>query len=131
MPTNCCWTLVELSLLWIHVQYLLMVDLTLAFAVSSDVLVDTGEHGGVGQAGANFYGQLLNHLTIAPIWLSTNVSLVAIVCPGNCYNTAWGCSGGDSPAAKARKAQERAERNAALARASHARTRERARNKGN
>ena len=53
MPTNCCWTLVELSYFWIHVSYFLMVDLRLAYDVSSDVMVDIGEHGKAGQVGAN------------------------------------------------------------------------------
>ena len=125
MPTNCCWTLVELSYFWIHVSYFLMVDLTL-------VMVDIGEHGKAGQVGANFYGPLVvNNLTVAPIWLSTDGCLVTIVCPGNCYNISWGRSGGDSPATKARKAREKAERNAALARAARVRMRQRARDEGN
>ena len=108
-----------------------MVDLTLAFDVSSDVMVDIGEDGKAGQVGANFYGPLVNHLTVGPIWLSTDGCLVTIVCPGNCYNTSWGRSGGDSPATKVRKAQEQAGRNADLAKVARARMRQRARDEGN
>ena len=49
-----------------------MVDLTIAFDVSSDVMVDIGEHGETGQVGAIFDGPLLNHFTVAPISLWTN-----------------------------------------------------------
>ena len=55
-------------------------------------MVDIGEYGEAGQVGAKLYGPLLNHLTVAQTWLSTDGCLVTIVCPGNCYNTAWGRS---------------------------------------
>ena len=62
-----------------------MVDLTLAFNVSSDAMVDIGEHGEAGQVGDICYGPLVNHLTVSPIWLLTEGCLVTvtIVCPDN------------------------------------------------
>ena len=114
MPTTCCWTLVEYSLLWIHVQYFVILDVLLGYDVSSDIMNDIGEgEGTIGQAGATFYGALLDHLTAAPIWISIDGAFVTIVCPGKCYNCAWGKGGGDSVATRARKAQEAAERAAA------------------
>ena len=94
MPTTCCWTLVEYCLLWIHVQYFVILDVLLGYDVSSDIMNDIGEgEGTIGQAGATFYGALLDHLTAAPIWISIDGAFVTIVCPGKCYNGAWGRGG--------------------------------------
>lgn len=109
MPTTCCWTLVAESEEWLHVQYFLLLDVLLAFDVSSDVMVDIGRDPLIGQAGSTFYGPLFNHCTSAPLWTNGDDSLVTIICPSkNCYNLAWGRAGGDSPATAARKKAKRA-----------------------
>ena len=91
----------------------------LGFDVSSYVMVDIGKDGSIDQAGATFYGSLLDHLTAAPIWVSDDSNLVTTVCPGKCYNCAWGRGDGDSVATKARKAQERDVQNAESRRVVH------------
>ena len=84
-------------------------DVFLAYDVSSDVLVDIGQNGDVGQAGATFYGPSVDHLTISPTWMSTDGLSVTVICPGNCYNGVWGRAGGDSLAIKAKRAADRQE----------------------
>ena len=108
MPTTCCWSLVENSQQWTHKQYFILMDLMMAFDVSSDVFEALGDDVNLGQGGATFYGPLLDHCTSSPLWISKDGETCTVICPGNCYNFAWDKSGGDSPATKARKALERA-----------------------
>ena len=103
MPTTCCWTLVEYLEEWDHEQYFILLDLMVGFDVSSKVLKLVGDKGNVGQVGATFYAPLVCHVTAAPLWVSSDCTMVTIICPGRCYNASWGRSGGDSPAVIARK----------------------------
>ena len=103
MPTTCCWTLVEYLEDWNHQQYFILLDLTVEFDVSSNVLHLLWDNENLGQVGTIFYGPLLHHVTAAPLWVSSDGTLVTIICQGWCYNASWGRSGGDSPAVKLRK----------------------------
>ena len=108
MPTTCCWSLMKLSDEWDHIQHFVMLDMHLAFDLSSDVMVETGKNGKLGQVGATFYGPLVEHCTSAPIWVSKDGTRVTIVCPSDdCYNGAWGRSGGPAAASKAMNAAKR------------------------
>ena len=69
--TTCCWTSVEYYLAWIHVQYVVILDVLLGYNVLSNAMNNIGEDDKtIGQAGATLYGSLLDHLTAAPIWIS-------------------------------------------------------------
>jgi hypothetical protein len=106
MPTTCCWSLVKKSNDWRHLQYFIILDLLLAFDLSSDVMINNGRDGALGQVGATFYGPLIEHCTSAPLWVNKE-GLVTIVCPDDeCFNVAWGRGGGPTEATKARKAAE-------------------------
>ena len=108
LPTTCCWALMNLSEEWNHVQYFILLDMHLAFDISSDVMVDIGQNDDLGQVGATFYGPLIDHCTSAPLWVSKDGSRVTIVCPTDeCFNAAWGRAGGDSESTKIRKAAEK------------------------
>ena len=80
-----------------------MLDLTVRFDVSSNVLHRIEDNGNLGQVGATFYGPLVGRVTSAPLWVSSDGTLVTIVCQGQCYNAYWGRSGSDSPAVKTQK----------------------------
>lgn len=128
MPTTCCWSLMNLSEEWNHIQYFVLLDMHLAFDISSDVMVDIGQNDELGQVGATFYGPLIDHCTAAPLWVSKDGSRVTILCPtDDCFNAAWGRSGGPSAASKARKAAEKAKRRKQKER--HDRWKKRSRNK--
>ena len=111
LPTTCCWSLMKHSEEWIHMQYFVLLDMHVAYDISSDVMVDIGLDEQLGQAGATFYGPLIDHCTSAPLWVSKDGSKVTIICPDDeCFNAAWGRAGGDSEATKARKAAEKEKR---------------------
>ena len=69
--------------------------------MSSNMLHRIGDNDNLGQVGATFYGPLVCHVTAAPIWVSSDITLVTIVCQGQCYNVSWGRSIGNSPAINA------------------------------
>ena len=105
MPTTCCWSLMNQSDEWDHLQFFVLLDMHIAFDVSSDVMVDIGQNGNLGQAGATFYGPLIEHCTSASLWISKDGSRVTILPPtDDCFNAAWGKAGGPSSATKAMKA---------------------------
>ena len=103
MPTTCYWTFVEYLEDWNHQQYFILLDLTVEFDVSSNVLHLLGDNGNIGQVGTALYGPLACYVTAAPLWVSSDGTLVTIICQGRCYNASWGRSGGDSPAVNVRK----------------------------
>ena len=59
-----------------------MLDLMVGFDVSLDVLYRIGDNGNLGQVGATFNGPLVGHVTSVPLWVSSDGTLVTIVCQG-------------------------------------------------
>jgi hypothetical protein len=97
MPTTCCWTSLKTSSewKWAHISYFLLLDVEMAYDLSSDVLQRFGK------SGATFYGSVLEHCTSAPLWVTLDGKLATIVCPvEDFYNFAWGTSGNSSEQAK-------------------------------
>ena len=59
-----------------------MLALMVRFDVSSNVVHCIGDNGNLGQVGATLYGPLVCHVTAAPLWVSSDGTLVTIVCRG-------------------------------------------------
>jgi len=102
MPTTCSWTSLKASSEWKHISYFLLLDVGLAYDLSSDVLDQFGK------CGATFYGSLFEHCTSAPLWVTSDGKQATIVCPKEVfYNFAWGNSGNSSEQSKLVKDVER------------------------
>ena len=91
-------------------QYFVLLDVGLAHDISSDLLESVSYDKDPGQVGATFYGPLFEQASSTPLWVENDTGWVTIVCLGECYNTAWGRSGGPSPQRRAILAEERAAR---------------------
>ena len=101
LPTTCCWCLAEPHEEWVHNQMFVLLELGVGMDISSDIMRSAGTGEDSGQVGATFYGPLAEHLTSAPLWTSVDGKKVTLVCPGRCYNMAWGRSGGPPPGSRA------------------------------
>ena len=75
-PTTCCWVNMNRVPEWTHIQYFLVVEILLAYDLSSDIFQNKET-----QLAATFYGGLLNHLTSRPIWISKDQNIITSVCP--------------------------------------------------
>ena len=125
MPTTCCWSLMKESDDWDHLQHFVLLDMHIAFDISSNVMVKIGQKGNLGQAGATFYGPLFKHCTSASLWISKDGSRVTVLPPTNdCFNAAWGKSGGPRAASNAKKTADSRRRRENIARDSRRKKRD-------
>ena len=103
-PTTCCWTIVasddydSLEEEYEHRQFFTLENCGVAYNLCSDVIEL------LGQIGATFYASCIFHNTTVPIWIDWENGMVAMTCPNQKYNTAWGNSGGPAKDKSKRKA---------------------------
>ena len=75
---TCCWVNMHGSTEWTHIQYFLILDILIAYDLSSDIFQNKRT-----QLASPFYGGLLHHLTSCSLWVSSDQKLVTTVCPND------------------------------------------------
>ena len=76
LSTCCCWVYEKQSTEWVHIQYFVLLDVGLAFDLSSDMFKYKFE-----QLTGCFYGGLFGHLTSRSTWISKDGMFITTVCP--------------------------------------------------
>lgn len=85
LDTTCCWVQMKHSNEWVHCQYFLMLDILLAYDLS------TSEMGPGIMLASTFYAGLFSHLSSRSLWITKDGSKVTTVCPEKyCSIWAWG-----------------------------------------
>lgn len=84
--TTCCWTLMSTNEQWKLMNYFVLLDVDLAFDLSSDIFTDK-----VNQVTGSFYGALFGHLTSRSLYISNDGKRVTTIPPEPTYGLfAWG-----------------------------------------
>ena len=86
LSTCCCWVYEKHCTEWVHMQYFVLLDVGLAFDLSSDMFMHNFE-----QLTGCFYGGLFGHLTSRSTWISkVGMSITTVCLSKGFWIFAWG-----------------------------------------